>query len=198
VVTNTVTSWIDVPYGGGIYVDGGAHNIRHTLVAYNSATRGDGIYLNGGLQLYNSTVAGNFGNGVWRNNGTATITNSIIWNNGDDLYGTIANASYSCIEDGDFNGTNNCVMTDPLFADTVYYHLLSKGGYYDSGYFSGGTWKGPGFTATTSPLVDAGDPSSPYDSEPDPNGKRINIGAYGNTSVASKTYGMPGSVFMFK
>jgi hypothetical protein len=39
----------------------------------------------------------------------------------------------------------------------------------------------------SSPCVDAGDPNSDWSSEPWPNGKRINIGAYGETGQASKS-----------
>jgi hypothetical protein len=42
------------------------------------------------------------------------------------------------------------------------------------------------FDALTSPCVDAGDPNSNWNSEPWPNGKRINMGAYGGTYEASK------------
>lgn len=41
------------------------------------------------------------------------------------------------------------------------------------------------FVAATSPTVDAGNPASPYLEEPMPNGGRVNIGAYGNTSRAA-------------
>ena len=37
----------------------------------------------------------------------------------------------------------------------------------------------------TSPVADAGDRASPYDLEPSPNGGRVNIGVYGNTSEAA-------------
>jgi len=40
----------------------------------------------------------------------------------------------------------------------------------------------------TSPCIDAGDPMSPIDHEPFPNGGRINMGAYGGTAEASKSY----------
>ncbi len=40
----------------------------------------------------------------------------------------------------------------------------------------------------TSPCIDAGDPASPIGYEPFPNGGRINIGAYGGTAEASKSY----------
>jgi hypothetical protein len=40
--------------------------------------------------------------------------------------------------------------------------------------------------SSTSLCIDAGDPNSDWNSEPWPNGKRINMGAYGGTSQASK------------
>ena len=36
-------------------------------------------------------------------------------------------------------------------------------------------------------FIDAGDPNSPVGKEPEPNGGRINMGAYGGTSQASKS-----------
>ena len=44
---------------------------------------------------------------------------------------------------------------------------------------------------TFSPMLDAGDPSSPFTNEPAPNGGRINIGAYGNTPVESRSQTNP-------
>ena len=41
----------------------------------------------------------------------------------------------------------------------------------------------------TSPCIDRGDPHSPIGDEPDPNGGRINMGAYGGTSEASMSIG---------
>ena len=41
-----------------------------------------------------------------------------------------------------------------------------------------------------SPLVNAGDPASDYANEPEPNGHRINLGAYGNTPWAAFPSGM--------
>jgi len=40
----------------------------------------------------------------------------------------------------------------------------------------------------TSPCIDAGDPKSPIGYEPFPNGGRVNMGAYGGTTEASKSY----------
>jgi hypothetical protein len=40
----------------------------------------------------------------------------------------------------------------------------------------------------TSPGIDAGDPHNPIGLEPFPNGGRLNMGAYGGTVEASKSY----------
>ena len=40
----------------------------------------------------------------------------------------------------------------------------------------------------TSPCIDAGNPMSPIGTEPFPNGGRINMGSYGGTAEASKSY----------
>lgn len=52
-----------------------------------------------------------------------------------------------------------------------------------------GRWTPLGRTADalTSPCIDAGDPAAAYASEPRPNGRRLNLGAYGNTAEASQS-----------
>ena len=54
---------------------------------------------------------------------------------------------------------------------------------------TGGRWTNPGWVVdpVKSPCVDAGDPADVYASEPEDNGDRINMGAYGNTEQASRT-----------
>jgi uncharacterized protein YpmB len=75
------------------------------------------------------------------------------------------------------------ISTDPLLASTTPgsedFHLKSEAG----------RWNGAGWTndSVTSPCIDAGDPNAAYSNEPAPNGSRINQGAYGNTTQASKT-----------
>ncbi|MBN1507997.1 MAG: hypothetical protein JW955_14185, partial [Sedimentisphaerales bacterium] len=39
----------------------------------------------------------------------------------------------------------------------------------------------------SSPCIDAGDPNTPVGEEPQPNGGRVNLGAYGGTAEASKS-----------
>ncbi len=62
------------------------------------------------------------------------------------------------------------------------YHLKSQAGRWDT---KTQRWVQD---AVTSPCVDTGDPTSPIGHEPFPNGGRINMGAYGGTAEASKSY----------
>ncbi|MEN6429032.1 MAG: right-handed parallel beta-helix repeat-containing protein, partial [Phycisphaerales bacterium] len=62
------------------------------------------------------------------------------------------------------------------------YHLQSQAGHWDP---LSGSWV---LDEVTSPCIDAGDPNSPLGDEPEPNGGRINMGAYGGTGEASLSY----------
>lgn len=70
---------------------------------------------------------------------------------------------------------------DPLFVapPEQNYHLQS----------AAGSWHGTAWAADpgTSPCIDAGDPNSVFNLEPLPNGKRVNLGVYGNTEEASRS-----------
>jgi parallel beta-helix repeat protein len=59
------------------------------------------------------------------------------------------------------------------------YHLKSQAGRWDP---VSGSWV---VDDVTSPCIDAGDPNSSVGDEPEPNGGRINMGAYGGTEQAS-------------
>jgi hypothetical protein len=97
-------------------------------------------------------------------------------------------------------GTGN-IDTDPLFADPGYwdpnvtpddpnddfwvdgdYHLRSQAGRWDP---AAERWV---VDEITSPCIDAGDPNSPIGHEPFPNGGIVNMGAYGGTVEASKSW----------
>ena len=62
------------------------------------------------------------------------------------------------------------------------YHLKSQAGRWDP---VSESWI---IDDVTSPCIDVGDPNSPVGDEPEPNGERINIGAYGGTAEASKSF----------
>lgn len=72
-------------------------------------------------------------------------------------------------------------LTDDYWIDGDY-HLKSQAGRWDA---LAGTWIRD---AETSPCIDAGDPHGPIGRESFPHGGRINIGAYGGTPEASKSY----------
>jgi len=80
----------------------------------------------------------------------------------------------------DPNGTPDDA-NDDLWVDGDY-HLKSEAGRWDpnkEGWVQDGV---------TSPCIDGGDPMSPIALEPFPNGGMINMGAYGGTAEASKSY----------
>ena len=70
---------------------------------------------------------------------------------------------------------------DDVWADGDY-HLKSQAGRWNP---NSQSWV---IDDVTSPCIDAGDPNSPIGLEPFPNGGFINMGAYGGTSEASKSY----------
>jgi len=62
------------------------------------------------------------------------------------------------------------------------YHLKSRAGRWNT---NEGRWT---IDEVTSPCIDAGDPLGPIGLEPFPNGGIVNMGAYGGTAEASKSY----------
>lgn len=100
----------------------------------------------------------------------------LVWNEGNiDKDPLFSNPGY-----WDPNGTPDDSEDD--FWVNGDYHLKSQAGRFDP---SSQRWIKDG---VTSPCIDAGDPNSPIDSEPFPNGGIINMGAYGGTAEASKSY----------
>ena len=97
-----------------------------------------------------------------------TIKYNAIWKNATRLvYGS---------------SDNYTLYADPMFVDPPNdFHLKSTAGRWDPLTQS---WV---IDAVTSPCIDAGDPTDDYSNEPEPNGGRINIGAYGNTPEASRS-----------
>ncbi len=140
-----------------------------------------------------------------------SIKNSILWANeaviGEQLallylnstsYGSSALVGYCNVQDGQTGvsvdpdcaviwGAGN-IDVDPNFASFDHsgdwylwdFHLKSTAGRW------GGNTQIWTQDLYTSPCIDAGDPNSDSIAEPWPNGKRINMGAYGGTTQASK------------
>ena len=181
--------------GGGLECWWGNPKITNCIVINNkAASNGGGIdcWSNGNLIITNCTVVGNMatsGGGVYSYESYPLITNSIVWDNGSypiqALNGDIA-VTYSDVQNG-WGGDGN-IDADPCFAvfDGIFeanlwdFHLKS---YYGRWNPDGKTWVAD---SSTSPCIDLGDPGSDWNDEPWPNGKRINMGAYGGTIEASK------------
>ncbi|MBN1505201.1 MAG: right-handed parallel beta-helix repeat-containing protein [Sedimentisphaerales bacterium] len=131
-----------------------------------------------------------------------SIVNTILWSGDNQIHvgeGIHMNVMHSDICGG-WPGKDN-LNADPLFANPGYwdpngtlddpnddfwvdgdYHLKSQGGRWDP---VSRSWVKDD---VASPCIDAGDPNSPVGEEPFPNGGRVNMGAYGGTAEASKSY----------
>ena len=190
------------PRGGGIYcrdnvlirnclVDGN-HSQHYSGGQFGGPIEGDGggIFCWGGSPtIISCTITRNsaddYGGGIYCASGSPEITNCILWQNKatdeQQIEGNFS-VSYSNVE-GSFPGGGN-IDADPLFADPNNgdYHLKSQAGRWDA---NSQSWVK---NDVTSPCIDAGDPMSPIGHEPFPNGGRINMGAYGGTAEASKSY----------
>ncbi|MBR2938592.1 MAG: hypothetical protein IKC15_01880 [Kiritimatiellae bacterium] len=89
-----------------------------------------------------------------------------------------------------YNVSGNVISTSNANANFDV-HLRSKYGMYNN---AGEFVKASGYL---SDAIDAGDRNSPYQNEPQPNGRRVNLGAYGNTPWASMSMSY-GSVYYLR
>ncbi len=189
--------------GGGIYCRWSKLvTLNNSTIADNSSWRSGGIYCEGiSCSITNCIVSNNrpLENQIW-----------VQWS----IWGTAPYActlSYSNIQRGQaavylgpkctVNWALGNIDSDPCFVRPSYcdpngtprdggddfwvhgdYHLKSQAGRWDT---DSKTWVKDD---VTSPCIDAGDPMSPIGHEPFPNGGIINIGAYGGTAEASKSY----------
>ncbi|MDP2897274.1 MAG: right-handed parallel beta-helix repeat-containing protein [bacterium] len=149
--------------GSGFYVSGGSPTILNCL-ACDSGTGME--FDNSSAEVINCTVSSNKQGVVCFNYGgrAPSFRNCIIWGNWVDIptpdHGQMVPIfSYCDIRHG-WPGRGN-IGSDPLFIPGSGCRLSSN-----------------------SPCIDAGDPASDYSMEPQPNGGRINMGAYGNTIYA--------------
>ena len=206
------------PSGGGMYNFSNSNPILTNCIFNGNRAEydGGGMYnFNSSPILTNCTFAENSaenGNALACNSNQAPSTveliNCILWNGGDEIWNgdnsTIA-ITYSNIQGG-FPGEGN-IDVNPEFVRGGYwtqpsprspnssvwiegdYHLKSEAGRWDP---VSESWI---IDNLTSHCIDAGDPNSPVGDETDPNGGRINMGAYGGTAEASKS---PGYSWLFE
>jgi hypothetical protein len=150
------------------------------------------------------------GAGIYNeNNSILKLTNCILWDGDNTIFNPRPDSSTTVIAYSDIQGGwpgEGNIDADPCFADPGYwadaddpniaaepndpnavwidgdYHLKSQAGRWDP---VSESWVQDD---VTSPCIDAGDPNSPIGHEPFPNGGIINMGAYGGTIEASKSY----------
>lgn len=192
---NVLDCWADWG-GGGLYFYNSSPVIRNCLIAGNSVGYLPGaveLVLCSEAQVINCTISGNraqrdFG-GVYCYNSTAAFSNCIIWGNEYQQIGPDEgpfSVSYSDVQGG-WSGEGNLavdpnfVFFDPNGSHELWdLHLKSEFGRWDS---DAGHWTSDDVTSS---CIDAGDPNSVWSSETWPNGKRVNMGAYGGTIQAGR------------
>lgn len=176
--------------GGAVLLSNSGLTLDHCLIAGNKASgRAGAIEFSAAgpsdrLSLLFCTVTGNraaSGSAVHIGQvpqKAVSASNCIFWDNGDQGPGLFC---------------KYCNDSDPRFAIQGYwdqagrwvngeYHLKSQAGRWDP---ISKTWV---YDDVTSPCIDAGDPNWPIGFEPFPNGGIVNLGVYGGTSQASKSY----------
>ena len=117
-----------------------------------------------------------------------SIRNAIFWNNTGNSFATLTGGTYSITHSITNQSGSGNLFTNPQFATAPNdYHVRSMFGRY--------TPSGWVMDAVTSPAIDAGDPASNYAQETQPNGDRINLGAYGNTAEASRSFNSGDAIF---
>lgn len=167
--------------GGAVYSTYSGATFTNCTFAANSAVQGNALACNSYGQKYPSDLQ---------------IMNCILWDGGGEIWsndGSEIKISYSDLEGGQTAVYDPCervvwgdgnIEADPLFAQPEGgdHHLKSQAGRWDP------ETQSCVKDDVTSPCIDTGDPTSPIGAEPFPNGGRINMGAYGGTAEASKSY----------
>jgi hypothetical protein len=202
---------IRVGDGGALFNYAGSKpTVVNCIFSDNFAARGGAIsnnWYDSNAKVINCTFHNN-----WAVRGGAVfngciVSNCILWGNQPDEIGwdnLPPDITYSDIAGG-WRGEGN-VDVDPCFAKVGYWadpnsvnvrvdpnhpnavwiegdsHLKSQAGRWDP---NEQRWV---MDDVSSPCIDVGDPNSPVGDEPEPNGGRINMGAYGGTAEASKSY----------
>lgn len=194
----------------GVFSTGSTNNIFvNSLTAFNGGAgyRGEA---SSSANWINSVVWSNAAGAMAQSGGLLSVTNSVLMAHGSGR--SIYDASATNVVRADYNNlvtvgeantakvgidfygspiqwqlaTSNDLRSlshDPKFADAAAgdFHPQSPFGRYEMGsYVTNGS-------DGISPLIDTGNPASPFANEPIPNGGRINIGFYGNTAQASKS-----------
>jgi hypothetical protein len=204
---NLITDNYTPSEGSAVFWDEGAvGTMKHDLIVGNRCPLDNSLasvlYVDGGpggpssVAIENITIADHQCPGadpgavVLIEDGSAiSIRNAIFWNNTGSNFATLTGGAYTITYSITTAGGTGNLLVDPLFASASNdYHLRSMHGRYTPG--------GWVMDAVTSPAIDAGDPASDYSQETQPNGGRVNLGAYGNTAEASRSPGIGDTLFV--
>ena len=150
--------------GGGIDIyQSVACSIQNNIFINNSAPFGSAIYY---LGLWDGEIYNN----IFINNSTSEENGCTVYET--DRFDSSTDLSYNCFwnniggdyNSGEFLNDIGNITEDPLFLDIANrnFHL-----------------------GDCSPCIDSGHPDSDFSNEPEPNGSRINMGIFGNTSEAT-------------
>lgn len=199
-------------HGGGL---ASCEAVENCVVSGNLAIQsGGGAYICGRLTNCTLTTnkAGESGGAIYVKYST-TLANCILWGSSASLGNEVYVATYMVVgRSGSYEAPSTVAIghcnvhglsaglytekdctaewlkgninSDPIFAgpENGDYHLKSQAGRWDT---ASQSWVQDD---VTSPCIDAGDPMSPISYEPFPNGGITNMGAYGGTAEASKSY----------
>jgi len=201
--------------GGGMCIGHSRQTLNNCMFIGNSADFGGAsAHYDIAITTYSKcTFAANsaqYGKAIscssWKKRGPniVRLNNCIVWDGGQEFYNdnnSIITIIYSDVQGGQVSVYDPCegvfwgegnIDTDPCFADANIsdYQLKSQAGRWTSASsvepdLNEGRWTKDD---VTSPCIDAGNTNSPIGNEPFPNGGRINMGAYGGTAQASKSY----------
>ena len=169
--------------GGAILARSGCASLKHCTFWGNIAGGGRA----GGIYCESDCSLNAHGCIFWANRGRAGGGGAITGYRAQLFYGYLTTSSieYCCIEGWipDRGGTGN-IGDEPLFVapDAGDFHLKSQAGHWDAVLQA---WVPDD---VTSPCIDAGDPLTAVEHELFPNGGIVNMGAYGGTCEASKSW----------
>jgi len=196
--------------GPAVLIEQSSPTLAHCLIVGHRLLEADTAVLtcvDSQALLAHCTIADNHGRPLALEASDVVLTESILWGNqpeGIRVSGDSLPSITYCDLAGGWPDTGN-LDTDPLFAQEGWwvdpsdlqtevgptlteavwvpgdYHLRSQTGRWDP---LADAWVPD---ATHSPGIDAGNPNTPCDLEPAPNGGIANIGAYGATNQAAKS-----------
>jgi parallel beta-helix repeat protein len=174
-ISDTISYW-DIE-GDGIIIGAGSTATIMNNVIFNNALNGIFVEDTASANIVNNTISTNGWDGIGCYSGDGVeIKNNIVVENGIDGISAITTPEPTLSYNNVWNNAGwayyECsagigdIVINPIFVDSAIFDFHLQNG---------------------SPCIDAGDPLSDYSDEPNPNGTRINMGAYGGTSEATIT-----------